>query len=186
MKTSFRIAILALCLGSAAPAVAAPVIVSVNTSFAASPFTFTSGDSVFTFSATGDFTAPTAIKTGGTGKVNTIFGQPTTNFVDRSTLTFGRNDQYGAFAAATPIRFSNGENFIGLQATSGGSIFYGFAYTSDNILKSYGFENVAGRAITATTAGPVPEPATWAMMLTGFGAVGSAMRRRRSLKPQFA
>ena len=25
----------------------------------------------------------------------------------------------------------------------------------------------------------VPEPATWAMMLLGFGAVGFAMRRRR-------
>jgi len=28
------------------------------------------------------------------------------------------------------------------------------------------------------TTGAVPEPATWAMMLLGFGAVGSAMRRR--------
>jgi len=26
---------------------------------------------------------------------------------------------------------------------------------------------------------PVPEPATWAMMLLGFGAIGVAMRRRR-------
>ena len=26
----------------------------------------------------------------------------------------------------------------------------------------------------------VPEPATWAMMLIGFGAVGAAMRRRKS------
>ena len=30
----------------------------------------------------------------------------------------------------------------------------------------------------------VPEPATWAMMLLGFGAVGTALRRRR--KPTFA
>lgn len=27
---------------------------------------------------------------------------------------------------------------------------------------------------------PVPEPGTWAMMLLGFGVIGSAMRRRRS------
>ena len=27
--------------------------------------------------------------------------------------------------------------------------------------------------------GPVPEPATWAMMLVGFGGIGLAMRRRR-------
>jgi hypothetical protein len=25
----------------------------------------------------------------------------------------------------------------------------------------------------------VPEPATWAMMITGFGLAGAAMRRRR-------
>lgn len=31
----------------------------------------------------------------------------------------------------------------------------------------------------AFTAAAVPEPATWAMMLFGFGAVGFAMRRRR-------
>ena len=28
-------------------------------------------------------------------------------------------------------------------------------------------------------SGPVPEPATWAMMLLGFGGIGMAMRRRR-------
>lgn len=32
---------------------------------------------------------------------------------------------------------------------------------------------------TINVAPPVPEPATWAMMLLGFGAIGYAMRRRR-------
>lgn len=35
---------------------------------------------------------------------------------------------------------------------------------------------------TAITAG-VPEPATWAMMLAGFGLLGGAMRRRRTMAP---
>ena len=30
----------------------------------------------------------------------------------------------------------------------------------------------------------VPEPATWAMMLLGFGAIGAAMRFRRDRRPQ--
>ena len=40
-----------------------------------------------------------------------------------------------------------------------------------------GFSN----AVLYTTGGtpPVPEPATWAMMLLGFGAAGTAMRRNR-------
>lgn len=32
----------------------------------------------------------------------------------------------------------------------------------------------------ASVTGPVPEPATWAMMLLGFGAVGYSMRRKRT------
>ncbi len=32
----------------------------------------------------------------------------------------------------------------------------------------------------ATFRAIVPEPATWAMMLAGFGLVGVAMRRRRA------
>lgn len=31
-----------------------------------------------------------------------------------------------------------------------------------------------------TVSGAVPEPATWGMMILGFGAIGFAMRRRRS------
>ena len=34
------------------------------------------------------------------------------------------------------------------------------------------------------TINAVPEPGTWAMMLIGFGAVGFALRRRRT--PQLA
>jgi hypothetical protein len=38
----------------------------------------------------------------------------------------------------------------------------------------------AGLGVRLDTAAAVPEPATWAMMIIGFGAVGSAMRRRRT------
>jgi hypothetical protein len=42
------------------------------------------------------------------------------------------------------------------------------------------FEN-SGAAITVPGAnGGVPEPATWAMMIMGFGAMGAAMRRTRA------
>lgn len=50
------------------------------------------------------------------------------------------------------------------------------------------YQSLDGPAIGGTDSGtgagtpvlPVPEPATWGMMLLGFGIVGSALRRRRS------
>ena len=36
-----------------------------------------------------------------------------------------------------------------------------------------------GYTATFTSDGAVPEPATWAMMLVGFGGIGVAMRRKR-------
>jgi hypothetical protein len=50
-----------------------------------------------------------------------------------------------------------------------------------------GTSTVAGAdsgTVTIAAAGAVPEPATWAMMLLGFGGIGMAMRRRR--KPVLA
>jgi hypothetical protein len=166
---------------AAAPANAADVITPIGVNYGSTPYTFTIGQSSFTFSGTGDIFGPTAISTGGTGMVNTIFGSPTTYFVDRGTVTFGPGQQYGSFPTATPIRFSNGDNFFGLSATLNGSTIYGYAFATNTILNSIGFNTTPGGSITATTAIPsaVPEPATWMMMLIGFGAVGASMRFRR-------
>ena len=46
----------------------------------------------------------------------------------------------------------------------------------------YGVDNFTFDSVQAA----VPEPATWAMMLLGFGAIGVARRRRRSKAPQTA
>jgi hypothetical protein len=65
--------------------------------------------------------------------------------------------------------------YIGVGSSASAS-YHAFA---DNVVANgttYNFE-------TASTGGGVPEPATWAMMVLGFGAVGSMVRgqRRRSL-----
>jgi len=47
-----------------------------------------------------------------------------------------------------------------------------------------GLNEVVFGAPSPTSGGAVPEPATWAMMILGFGAAGSVLRRRRT--PAFA
>ena len=65
-------------------------------------------------------------------------------------------------------------NYGYMTLTSGGST--GFPLT----INGWTFEN-SGGAITVpgATAG-VPEPATWALMILGFGAMGATMRRTRA------
>ncbi|QXQ06200.1 PEPxxWA-CTERM sorting domain-containing protein [Sphingosinicellaceae bacterium] len=56
-----------------------------------------------------------------------------------------------------------------------------------NITQLIVFSNDPGGVIfdnfsfTTSVAGEVPEPATWAMMIVGFGAVGGSLRRRNKL-----
>jgi len=45
--------------------------------------------------------------------------------------------------------------------------------------------NVRNGQVTPPPPGGVPEPATWAMMIAGFGAVGVMMRRRASVRVSF-
>lgn len=40
-------------------------------------------------------------------------------------------------------------------------------------------EQIKQNSVNPATPGAVPEPATWAMMLLGFGGIGMTMRRRR-------
>ena len=67
-------------------------------------------------------------------------------------------------------------------------------YSDNGTLRSLFTGNVGGREIYAATGtltiaptatGAVPEPATWAMMLVGFGGMGYAMRRNRKAAVSF-
>ena len=51
--------------------------------------------------------------------------------------------------------------------------------TSTHIVTTANGQGVSNAQIFATGGGAVPEPATWAMMLLGFGGIGMAMRRTR-------
>ena len=179
-----------LAIGLAAvPASAAPVITAVNADLTSAPFSFSYLGGTFTFGSTGDIFAPLSVSAADGAAVSAFGGflgiplKPSSFFTDRGTVISGPGfGQFASFATLTPVDSSNGDNFLNLRVTSGGQNYYGFAYTTNATLNSYGFETSPETAITATTAIPaaVPEPATWAMMLVGFGAVGFAMRRRKS------
>ncbi|TCJ32191.1 PEP-CTERM sorting domain-containing protein [Parafrankia sp. BMG5.11] len=75
------------------------------------------------------------------------------------------------------LALGGGSNFFGFQGIDGQSIA-----SASLTFNGTGIGDVRQIRLDEVSAGPgaVPEPATWAMMLFGFGAVGFGMRRRRS------
>jgi choice-of-anchor A domain-containing protein len=100
------------------------------------------------------------------------------NFVDATSISFNREVDASILAPLATISNStqingsvavanfsqNGEvhlgTFLGGGATDGGRLD-------------------PARGLDKALAGAVPEPATWAMMLAGFGIAGACLRRRR-------
>lgn len=74
----------------------------------------------------------------------------------------------------------NGENFFSFLADPGYLIETISFYTADGGVTDFRQLRIDG--IQSQNGNPVPEPATWAMMLMGFGATGVAMRRSRRRK----
>lgn len=89
--------------------------------------------------------------------------------------TFALLDQAGnAFYTLTGSQFLNGANGTAgsrITLASADAGIYGLRLFSS--APAFEVDNV-------TFSGAVPEPATWAMMILGFGLVGAAMRRRSS------
>lgn len=76
----------------------------------------------------------------------------------------GSSEDFLCFAASLCGNFTNATNLlVGTDFPSGVS-------TSP----------MRGNLVIASVNGSVPEPATWAMMLVGFGGIGFAMRRRKA------
>jgi len=59
-----------------------------------------------------------------------------------------------------------------------GEVITGLRFTATGVAFEIG--DVAGRLISDGAGAAVPEPATWALMIGGFGMVGFAARRRRA------
>lgn len=132
---------------------------------------------------------------GGTGFVNVLLSDiPDSQFefnagtmlsIDRSDLVAG---------GVEAIQFNNGvfNGFVFQSEFSDGGIDYGFSLNggtweirqiSNFQLKASGFVTIGGNGLTNISpfnpTAPIPEPASWALMILGFGTIGAALRTSR-------
>ncbi len=93
---------------------------------------------------------------------------------------------------STPFTYDPqaGNLLLDLSRTRTGSDFFGTFFQASNgsstvFSRAHNYGSVfigAGLVTTFSTTTPaVPEPASWAMLITGFGLVGAAARRRRAM-----
>jgi hypothetical protein len=106
---------------------------------------------------------------------------------DYATI-YANNSGYkdDALNGATSISFSasptlSGITYVGIHWGNQSAIYELNLVNPVTSLTIIG-QNPGGssNAVLYSTGGAVPEPAAWAMMVTGLGAVGFAMRRRRT------
>lgn len=153
---------------------AAIVLVSPNADFSAAPYTIDFGGGAATYTFTDIYDPSTdprtvaAVSTGGSAMVNSILGQP---------IPFGLGTVVGATGYAfapiptpTGILYSIAEDSIGLKFSLADGTHYGFVTTRGPEVILYGYNTTPGGFITVG----VPEPATWIMLIVGFGVVGAA------------
>lgn len=91
---------------------------------------------------------------------------------------------YAEFTAALPAGvFDNGlASAAGTYAPLSSNVFFTFqAYSLAGSVSRLTFQKVDSASLlpSLTSFAEVPEPATWAMMIAGFGLVGAAARRQR-------
>ena len=114
---------------------------------------------------------PTAVPGSNAGVVFGFFGTPFNN-------TNPNDGTVTAFASGVGGTFTGTWNAPEGQNTT-------LAAQLSNLLSGHSYVNFhtvqfAGGEIRGALV-PVPEPATWGMMLLGFGAIGAAIRRKRRM-----
>lgn len=101
-----------------------------------------------------------------------------TRNVDSFTISLSTNGStytpFGTFALTNSTTDPFGADTISLSGSA--------RYVRFNVLSNQGdidFTGLSEVQFNGLTAGAVPEPATWLMMLAGFGLIGAGLRRRQ-------
>ena len=187
---------LAAAVAMSQPAGAAVLgVTNVNVT---SPTTFNLGTGAFTFDfdpiAAAAFDPNTySVQTTGTAQTSAVFGEPSLFFTRANVfIDGGLFPSFSSIPTLSEIPFSLTGGDLALRYMVGADSFFGFARLNGDGTLNLAFESqantgiTAGAAITGPLAAAAPEPATWAMMLIGFGAIGFAMRRRPRDDVRFA
>jgi hypothetical protein len=92
----------------------------------------------------------------------------TDGFTDRaSTISFTLNNISGTWASDSLVLIGN---------NLGNTVAAHIGVCTTNPCTSF-----AATGFATNGGGTIPEPATWAMMILGFGGIGAMLRRRRPL-----
>jgi hypothetical protein len=135
----------------------------------------------FTLSLNGTAIAKGTWNMGGGGK-DVVYLEPAgasfVNVSDNGADHLAINWNGGHVDAYVPLDLKSGSNTLtfaydSLPSNNGQNA--GWQGTGD--------EGWAAHDILVTQAGGVPEPATWGLMIVGFGGMGSLLRRQRRLQP---
>lgn len=98
-------------------------------------------------------------------------------------LTDNQGDLFtfqGVNTAGGTYTLGTGETKFAFNAIDGQSIrnlYY-------EVLTGGQVESVRQVRLDLASSAPIPEPATWAMMIFGFGAIGGALRRKKAAAPR--
>lgn len=175
MKASYLATALALTVAVAMPASAAQYSFDFTTSqllFGAGPI---SGSGVFT-------TSDTATQVGG----QTAYAITSiTGFVNGSAIVAPTGNYGNYFTTGPTFLDGTGLRFF----TAAGNDIRFFFQDTVSQYRVNTFSPGASAYVTATSAAVagVPEPASWAMMIAGFGLLGAAARQRRQfVRPALA
>lgn len=187
MKKAFLAALaLSASLGAATSAQAATYVVNGNfggtlfgqpfsTSNTQATFTGTGPDKGVRFGVDGSASYTLTSLTALSGGVTYTFTDSNLKFFTNATGTVA-----GFRINPTDILFSFDTGTGNLvQGTTGTANSAGFALTNGTNNGFVSINAVSGASIPVPAAAAVPEPATWAMMLAGFGMVGLGLRSRK-------
>ena len=134
------------------------------------------------WNAAGTLLASTTI---GAGTVSGLINQFRYNSVAATALTAGQRYTIGALytSGSDAVLFNANNVATNAAITYGNGTFAGGGTLAN---PSTDFASTTSFFGPNFTFGAVPEPASWAMLLMGFGVMGGALRRRRTVTVTYA